>query len=304
MTNHRSGFIIPLVLAVVALIVIGGAAYIYSNKAEVSKKSPDIVATSSQKISVKVISPNGGETLALGENPLLTTIKWSTSNFRGMNVLIGLENDNGWVKTIAENIADSGSYEWKMDKTIPPGKYKIAVTSPQSLLNASTGPEVVDESDATFTIQASESSFKTYQSSKYGFGIKYPNSTTKIDEIDISGGNQILFTFNNDTQRSIGVSVVTKSWHDGVMKSPADCNDTASGDNHVSTKINGVDFVKYDVSRLVSGMNSSASATEYCAIRNGTAYKIIPKIVYGSGTPANVNNDVILNQMVASFEIN
>lgn len=111
-----------------------------------------VVGSNSQP-SVTVLYPNMGEMLNNGGRDNIATVRWTTSNFGSMNVTVGLFNKNGdWIKTIASDILNTGSYNWKMDPTIASGEYKIAVTSPQSMANAATGPVASDLSDGTFVI--------------------------------------------------------------------------------------------------------------------------------------------------------
>jgi hypothetical protein len=108
------------------------------------------------KPTVKVISPNITENFVFGKpGDTITTIKWSTTNFADMKVVIGLvdgSGNRGWIKTIADNVPNTGSYIWVADPTLVSGKYKIVVTSPQSIVNASIGPLVSDESDTYFNL--------------------------------------------------------------------------------------------------------------------------------------------------------
>ena len=143
---------------------------------------------------------------------------------------------------------------------------------------------------------------KTYTSAQYGFSIQYPTGT-QITDTDISGGRNIIFT---TSQGTVMVGVVTQAWHNGVLSSPPNCDDTASGADRTNTNINGVNFLTFSMSKEMSGMNSPTSATEYCAIQNGTAYKLITRVGYtqGSSNGLGLDKNPTLNQMVASFKLN
>jgi hypothetical protein len=150
------------------------------------------------------------------------------------------------------------------------------------------------------TVSDGSADWKTYTSSKYGFSIQYPKGA-QMSDVDISGGRNISFT---TPQGTVMVEVVMSAWRNGVLSAPANCEDFDSGvvTRHVS--INGVDFVTGDVSRDLSGMNSTTSATEYCTIQNGIGYKIIPRMpVTPSANPTDVNSNTILNRAVKSFTI-
>jgi hypothetical protein len=105
---------------------------------------------------IRVINPNGGETLILGET---TTIRWEASPpitpIRS-TVTILLESDGRTVGTIAEGLrGDRTSYEWRIGeyrggRAAPGASYKIRVLAGR-LKNAD------DRSDSFFTIQHASS---------------------------------------------------------------------------------------------------------------------------------------------------
>lgn len=164
-------------------------------------------------------------------------------------------------------------------------------------------PVVVPSLPVAITNQTSTSTdvtkdWKTY--SNYGFQIQYPSANNQlINDMDITGGRNITFAGGHG---DLMVEIVTQAWYDGVLKAPANCNDFDSNVITSHATINGVDFIKGDVSSQFSGMNSASSVTEYCILQNGTAYKIIPRITYGHGAYVNVNNDSELNKMLATFK--
>jgi hypothetical protein len=98
--------------------------------------------------SITVTSPNGGETLTLGES---WPISWSSTNV-AVNVRIQLIKPGGaLVGVIATNRSPSASpYSWTVGQTAsgtaPAGNYKVRVTA--------LGGGVLDESDASFMIAA------------------------------------------------------------------------------------------------------------------------------------------------------
>lgn len=141
--------------------------------------------------------------------------------------------------------------------------------------------------------------WKTYSSTKYNFSIEQPIAS-KVSDLDITGGRSITFA---NAQSWLIINVQNTSWYNGVESSPAKCDDFGSNMSTTSVKINGVDFIKGDVSNLFGGMESRAVATEYCTVKNGVAYKIIPKKSYSrGGVVPNISNDEILNYAVNSFK--
>ncbi|MFA6405088.1 MAG: Ser-Thr-rich GPI-anchored membrane family protein [Candidatus Paceibacterota bacterium] len=122
------------------------------------------ISPNSNQPSVTVLYPNMGEVLNNGGRDNIATIRWTTSDFGSMNIMIGLLNKDGdWIKTIASDIPNTGNYNWRMDPTIASGEYKIAINSPQSMDNSATGPVASDLSDSTFVISTrSITSGKTF----------------------------------------------------------------------------------------------------------------------------------------------
>lgn len=150
------------------------------------------------------------------------------------------------------------------------------------------------------TVVNETANWKTYTGDKYGFSLSYPKDA-RINDVDISGGRNISFM---TPQGMVMVEVVTAAWHNGVLSTPANCNDFDPGIVTSHVAINGVDFLKGDVSRDLSGMNSATSATEYCTMQNGTGYKIISRMPVTPGSnSSSVNNNFVLNQVVKSFTL-
>jgi hypothetical protein len=140
---------------------------------------------------------------------------------------------------------------------------------------------------------------KTYSSppdSLYGFSIDYPIGT----QIDDGVAGSVVFQ-PRTTRGDLTV---------GLVQPSADCLDTSSGVNPSHKTINGIDFIVYDLDRVLSGSYISVAAREYCAVQNGMEYKIIPKLPYielpGGGVPpgGGVDQDDVLNQMIGSFKFN
>lgn len=159
--------------------------------------------------------------------------------------------------------------------------------------------------------QQERSSWKTYTSDKLGFSFQYPkeNEIPPLEGINsVSGrriGQVVLSPIShNAIQGTVFVEVDNQNENNDVAPT---CNDNAISKERTMS-INGVDFLKYDVSkeRKQAGFpsDSESSATEYCAIHNGIAYKIIvmtAQYSVGNSVP-DVNKNAVLNQIVASFK--
>ncbi|MBV9349512.1 MAG: peptidoglycan-binding protein, partial [Patescibacteria group bacterium] len=104
-------------------------------------------ATSGNQPSISLTYPRGGQVLddspsTSGSAKTLATITWTTTNFGSLSVGISLKDTNGdYLKAIATNIPNTGSYTWMQDSSIPNGKYKIDIYS------ADKGPSADDLGD-------------------------------------------------------------------------------------------------------------------------------------------------------------
>lgn len=86
---------------------------------------------------ITVKSPNGGETVAIGES---TEINWTSSNC-GDKVTIKLTGASN--ETLATDTENDGSFTWDVPEDIAEGNYKIEITC----------GDVTDASDANFTLK-------------------------------------------------------------------------------------------------------------------------------------------------------
>lgn len=195
-TSHK-GFIIPLAIAIVAVLVVGGVGivvwknssrggcpaqgcngdlYTYQSTTTnqlITSSSTD--STSSQP-SITVIFPNGDETLMTGQSYL---IKWTTNKFNNNGVQISLRDSNDQTIGGMEHCLEgTTTYQWNIPSNFARGEYKIYIgpCDPWDYSNITPGL-----SDRYFIISSStnpNSNWKTYINSKYGYEISYPNDAT------------------------------------------------------------------------------------------------------------------------------
>ncbi len=187
MKNFQKGFVVPVLLTIIALLVVGGGVYIYQSKKTETTPVTDTVipqsnqvqqqtntqtpavtqpkvtpATISTKPSITVISPNGGETFK--QNSLIT-VKWS-QNFSA-SASICLMGDAGCVYNSEPVMFKSGVNTW----TIPAGisiatcttsscyiadGFKVRVTTDNQPGSGHAGEFMNDESNGYFVIMPTQ----------------------------------------------------------------------------------------------------------------------------------------------------
>jgi hypothetical protein len=185
--------------------------------------------------------------------------------------------------------------------------------------------------------QIDSSDWKTYTDTQYGFSIQYPVGTIINDSRLDSNAKSISFTLPTSSFAASASSskpldvfyvyVATQAWYNlgtpsGIFRSPANCEDfssitvsfvtTAVSVATSSVNINGVNFVKGDVSEASTAQRSNG--TEYCTLIGKMAYKLTPSVQYGHDYSSNgeshggfnpvidVNKDPVLNQMLSTFK--
>lgn len=124
--------------------------------------------------------------------------------------------------------------------------------------------------------------WKVYRDEKNGFEIKYPNGTELLDDIDITGGKEVLMQLplslgeTNLSNKKLHIRTIDTQFYDGTEQ-PATC--TTDNSTRI-VKINGIDFKKSDISNAFGGTESAAVATEYCVMRENKAIKLISELSY------------------------
>lgn len=222
MKNSQKGFIVPLLIAIIAVLVIGGGIYIYNNKKAEAPVLPidintDIQTTNqtqqqtntqnppaNNKSSITVLSPNGGEVFKVGSTQ---TISWKTTGL----------SKNSKVTIILSSVGTGGSREGDAYQLISTtdniGKYTWVVTSPMSLspnntYNISiydyTNSQIIDINDTPFSITSSVSTsgWKTY--SENNVSIQIPQNLKFVSGVPVVlGGCAKGFTISNSTAGTV-----------------------------------------------------------------------------------------------------
>jgi len=258
-------------------------------------KVPKVV----EKPYIKVISPNGGERWVRGNTYRIT---WESEGID--HVTIRLSYFRGEDEAIAILPNNPGFYDWTIPSNQAIGD-KCSVTVVQYTPDA---PDILDSSDDYFSIVEKDetTNWKTYRSEKWGFEIKYPEGT-KITDIDADTGwffMQVPFAENKTklVSKILQIHVAATEFHYGA-EIPASC---VSDDNIGSLVVNGIKFIKSDVSGDFAGMQGRAVATEYCTMKGDLAFKLTFRLGYNQYSQLpdfdQEKESVILNQMLSTFK--
>jgi hypothetical protein len=120
MKNSQKGFVVPLLIAIIAVLFIGGGLYYYT-------KGPNKPINS-----FIVTNPNGGEKLAIGNTYKIT---WQNNSGKAPKAIavqtISQDGkDYGYANIITSNIpsATTGSVDWKIPLNLDPkNSYKLVI---------------------------------------------------------------------------------------------------------------------------------------------------------------------------------
>jgi hypothetical protein len=104
-----------------------------------NKLRPVITPTAA---SLKVLDPNGGEALAMGD---IVDVRWQSSGVsEAVRVEFSIDNGYSWTEVYPPNVGNTGTYKWLVPM----------VNAPKALVRVSsvTRPAVYDVSDKTFVV--------------------------------------------------------------------------------------------------------------------------------------------------------
>ncbi|MEY2641068.1 MAG: hypothetical protein RL150_461 [Candidatus Parcubacteria bacterium] len=170
--NTQKGFSTLLGLLLV-LVVVGGGSYFYIKNINTSSntsssenigeekqdKNEDEEGVIDNKLSVKVLSPNGGETYTVGEYVL---IKWETKNIGNKKISIDLLTSSGTLvynlgsavdpKTGTQLDSSGPAYSWHLPTLSSPGGRRLDPGAYKILITVEGESEVSDLSDTFFTV--------------------------------------------------------------------------------------------------------------------------------------------------------
>jgi hypothetical protein len=291
MKNLKKGFAVVPIIIILAVLIIGSGAYYFVHKDSISSWK----TYTNTQYGFAFQYPS---TLNVSENkPYEITLKDS----QGKEVVRAM--------AIREHIGSEHcvetKYEYEINKQKISGWKEICSTPVDRFVNYiipdKEGNKLFDISSLTIDseklaediVKTITFTTKKYENEQYGFSMLYPIDA-RINDVDISGGRSISFV---TSQGRLIVQAVTESWNNGVLSAPPSCNNDIVGGQKITSKIiNGVSFYEFDVSKEVSSASQNTNTTEYCTVKNGTAYKLIVK-------DNDQRGSVSMIWMVSSFDI-
>lgn len=151
---------------------------------------------------VQIISPNGGESLQIGDK---YDVKWISSKSVGDYVKIELYKSGVWYSTISDKTLNSGIFPWIVSKDIEQDTdYKIKIT----WLSASSDPSNSSSSANNFSILVNVIATTTTTTTKIteeSIGISYDNLNNQI-VIMLKSGAYMLFNIPTHSVYGLGSS--------------------------------------------------------------------------------------------------
>ena len=205
MNNLKKGFIVPVLLVIIALLVVGGSVYVYESK---KSEAPAVINTETQqsnqtqrqdntpepsiKNSITILSPNANTIWTTGET---YQVKWTTSGIamdsQGYILLKNTAQGGDYYvinKSVALNGGAASNYGGSRNYTVPveslsflPGKNVIRIGVGR--YEDYNGAQSVYFDSAPFEIKGavakiSVAGMKQYTDSNFGFSFWYPNTWT------------------------------------------------------------------------------------------------------------------------------
>ncbi|HEU0080753.1 MAG TPA: hypothetical protein VFQ72_01860 [Candidatus Paceibacterota bacterium] len=198
-----------------------------------------VVNQTATRPTIQVTYPSAGYSLSNGSKAAIGNITWTTSNFGNLGVDISLVGSNGYViKSIAQNVANTGSYYWQNDPTISTGKYQVLLGSSDRGPSAQSYSGLFD-----IVTNPTQATAPTYPVSASCVGTSYSDSSKVSWSASASGGSGYSYSYSwsayNDVTAYTGGSTQSSSF-------------TASY---------GTSGTKQAAVRVTDGAGNSASAT-------------------------------------------
>lgn len=311
----------PLLLALIAILLVGGGAYVYVQKSQVnppvtgdSTTQVPIVATSAESITVTY--PNGGEKLDMNEQDDMPkginfVTRWTSNNLIGTANVYLISATDGSVCLLGSSPVKQGSFGSVLgvsfkckntSKLLTSGQYKVRLIADTQSPSSDLG--VNDMSDNYFTLNvvstnqvtstAQTANWKTYINSQYEFQISYPQTISlSAIESTVSPGLDVTLKDSNGFQ----MSVLTRSSEKSLQQYLSDYDSrSVQVGTAMELKINGLEAFQRKENALGPGWDNIAT---YLKKGNTVLIFVI------SGRYHYTDKDLDLyNQILTSFKFN
>lgn len=259
-----------------------------------SKEFRLYVQTSSSTLNAFVSQADKVSSAAYEGQPSVNVKSSNSTTIAGLNAIQRDETMNaaGFETMITYLRSGNNIYTFSID---PDEKGQTITTDNMQIYNniLSSFKFVTPVNSAT----TSNSDWKTYTNTQYGFQIQYPANTV-VTDVTTEGGQNFSFKISNS--RVMDVMVQSNVLNGAYNQA---CNMPAGVDSYPNKLINGVSFINLNADKFYSA-DVSTNATEYCVMHNGIGYVLVPLIQHWGSTnlAVDVNNDSVLNQMLSSFK--
>lgn len=193
MKNKQKGFVIPLVIAIIILLGIGGGTYLYINKKsdnlDTSKATIDDSKGKGTSTSIADISTsddvdknNSSQHQVKINNPAVNEVVTSTNKIQPSIVLTNPNKEEVW------KIGSKQSIGWKINGNVPKG-YNMTIKLGDNFVGSISAKEGAGPSSSNYTLTIPESVFNGDQSSTFMPG-KYKITVSLFDgDINLGNGN-------------------------------------------------------------------------------------------------------------------
>lgn len=225
MKNLQKGFVVPVILVAIALLVIGGGVFVYKSK---KVETPAVVDTGTQQTNTDsqftITWPTSGVVLVAGKT---YTITWTgiDSHIKGYEMYLWKESQQaldghqgtGYVSIIASSIntvpVSKRSFSWTVPFTLKAGDdYHIDFANVSYPANGRSAKFTIVSSDTPSANQGE------YKNQNYGLSVNYSNDAWVLAN-DVG-----MYLLNKETNFETLLTLVKKSPQNGKQ-----CTDANSG---------------------------------------------------------------------------
>ncbi len=174
---------------------------------------------------------------------------------------------------------------YQIDATLPGADSLESLIRTFHFTDASNVVQAASSSSSSVSIQSAGTTNARFYDEAHGFSIDYPPYTHVESPIKPqTGGEEIWMHFPLPPSaailtRSLIIDLGTSNYQNGVLR-PDTCTPDHPDIPVTTVELNGQSFASFDVSGEFGGTETAGAATEYCAMRGNTIYKIVAAIDY------------------------